>query len=97
MTTRRLQWLNALSLSRSLSHDVASVERNIHPRGTSFSNKLSFKDKLLGEILGAYSQAFAFSDHMDAEFESNEEIEEVREGMAAISLSKETKQHIRAP
>ena len=79
------------------SHNRALVESNIHPRGTSLSSKLSFRDKLVGEIPGAYSQAFAFSDHMDAEYESDEETEEVREGMVAISLSKETKQHIRAP
>lgn len=40
---------------------------------------------------------FAFSNQMDAESESDEENEEVREGFAATNLSKETKQHIRAP
>lgn len=103
--------MNAHSLSLSLeenelarstkkvkdSHNRAPVERNILPGGTSLSNKLSFRDKLMGEILGAYSQAFSFSDHMDVESKSDEEIEEVREGLATISLFKETKQRIRAP
>lgn len=51
----------------------------------------------MGEILGAYSQAFAFSDQKEVEFESNEETEEVREGFTAINLSKEIKQRIQAP
>ena len=51
----------------------------------------------MGEILGAYSQAFAISDQMEAESDEDEEIEEVREGFASISLLKETKQCIRAP
>lgn len=51
----------------------------------------------MGEIPGAYSQAFAFSNNMDAEFESDEETEDIREGFAAIKLLKETKQRIRAP
>ena len=50
----------------------------------------------MGEIPSAYSQAFAFWDHMDAESESDEETKKVKEGMVAISLSKETKQRFRA-
>jgi len=34
---------------------------------------------------------------MDAELDSNEEVEELSEGFALVSLSKETKQRIRAP
>lgn len=37
------------------SHNEGLVERSIHPRGTSFSRKLSFRDKLVGDIPGAYS------------------------------------------
>ena len=79
------------------SHNRAPIERNIHLGRTNLSSKLSFRDKLVGEIPSAYSQAFAFWDHMDAESESDEETKKVKEGMVAISLSKETKQHIRAP
>ena len=51
----------------------------------------------MGDIPGAYSQAFDFSDHMDAESDSNEETEDICEGMAVIRLSREIKQCIRAP
>ncbi|XP_050264033.1 uncharacterized protein LOC126708275 [Quercus robur] len=59
--------------------------------------KLSFKNKLVGEIPGAYTQAFDFATHMDTESVSDEEIDEVRKGFVAIKLSKETKSRIRAP
>lgn len=59
--------------------------------------KLSFKEKLVGAIPGAFSQAFLFSDHMDAESESDDEITELNEGMAAVKLSKIDKKRIRAP
>nr|POF09820.1 hypothetical protein CFP56_67428 [Quercus suber] len=60
-------------------------------------SKLSFKDKLVGEIPGAYSQAFVFTDQMEADSDSDEELEEIREGFASVCLSKETKQRIWAP
>ena len=59
--------------------------------------KLSFKDKLIGEILGAYVQAFDFSNHLDDEMESDSEVENLSEGFAAVKLSKEFKNRIRAP
>ena len=59
--------------------------------------KLSFKEKLVGAIPGAFSQAFLFSDHMDAVSDSDDEITELREGMAAVKLSRMDKQRIRAP
>ena len=59
--------------------------------------KLSFKEKLIGEIPGAYVQAFDFSNHLDDEMESDSEVENLREGFAAVKLSKEFKNHIRAP
>nr|POE74891.1 ankyrin repeat-containing protein bda1 [Quercus suber] len=73
------------------SHNETNNESPIRRGGSSFSNKLSFRDKLVGEIQGAYSQTLAFSDQMEASSESDEETEDVREGFAAISLSKETK------
>lgn len=64
---------------------------------SAYPSKLSFRDKLVGEILGAYFQSIDLSKYMDAESDSDEEVEEVREGIASVSLSKETKQCIRAP
>ena len=55
----------------------------------------TFKDKLLGEIPGAYNQAFSFDEQMDSAIESDDEIEELREGFAAVKLSKEVKHRIR--
>ena len=52
---------------------------------------MSFKDKLLGEIPGAYNQAFAFDGKIEADIDSDEEVEELREGFAAVKLSKDVK------
>ena len=60
-------------------------------------HNLSFKEKLMDAIPGAFSQAFLFSDHMEAESDSNDEITELREGLAAVKLSRMDKQRIRAP
>ena len=58
----------------------------------------SFRDKLVGEIPGAFAHAFDFTDLMDAENDSDnddEDIKELREGLVAIKLSKDTKKHLR--
>lgn len=57
---------------------------------------LSYKAKLVGDILGAYAQAFKF--HADKEEEpfSDEEVEDPPKGTVAIKLSQRTKMHIRA-
>uniref|UniRef100_A0A7N2MG54 AP2/ERF domain-containing protein n=1 Tax=Quercus lobata TaxID=97700 RepID=A0A7N2MG54_QUELO len=44
---------------------------------------------------GAYAKAFDFSDLMDMEADSDEEVEELCEGLAAMKLMRETKLHIR--
>ena len=61
------------------------------------AEKKTFKDKLVGEILGAYAKAFDFSDLMDMEADSDEEVEELREGLVAVKLTRETKLRIRKP
>lgn len=55
---------------------------------------LSFKDKLVGEIPGAYSQAFNFTEHMDVKEESNSKTTDLREGLIAVKFSKEQKRQI---
>nr|POF09979.1 hypothetical protein CFP56_39928 [Quercus suber] len=62
-----------------------------------WSGSASFKDKLVGEILGAFSQAFCFGDNMDEEVVSDEEVETIREGLAAVRFPRELKQQIRTP
>lgn len=60
------------------------------------SPKASFKDKLVGVIPGAYTQAFNFLAGADEDLDSDNEILELREGIAVVKLSKEEKQRIRA-
>ena len=79
------------------SHCAIDERRSMHDGEPSYPPKLSLKDKLVGEIPGAYSQAFAFTDQMEADSDLNEEIEEIREGFASVCLPKETKQCIQAP
>nr|POE67073.1 uncharacterized protein CFP56_62396 [Quercus suber] len=57
----------------------------------------SFKDKLVGEIPGAFTQAFSFEDLMDDDLESDDEVEGLREGLLAVRFSKDLKQRMRTP
>lgn len=57
----------------------------------------SFKDKLVGEIPRAYTQAFNFAELMEDDVESDDEVEQLREGMAAVKFTKEFKMHIKSP
>ena len=59
--------------------------------------KKTFKDKLVGEIPRAYAKVFDFSNLMDMEADSDDEVEELREGLVAVKLTRETKLHIRKP
>lgn len=49
----------------------------------------------MGEIPGAFTQAFSFGDIMDDDADSDEEVETLRQGLVAIKFSKEFKQQIR--
>ena len=60
-------------------------------------NQRTFKDRLIGEIPGAYTQAFSFGDHMDDELVSDEEVENLREGLVAVKFSIDFKHQIRSP
>lgn len=66
-------------------------------QGTWGSPKKSFKDKLVGEIPGAFAKAFDFTDLIEDEAESDDEMLDLREGLAAVKLSRETKLRIRSP
>ena len=50
----------------------------------------TFKEKLEGVIPGAYAKAFDFSDLLDKEAELDDEVEELREGLVAVKLTRET-------
>ncbi|XP_075669886.1 uncharacterized protein LOC142639621 [Castanea sativa] len=70
----------------SPSHDEGSWKPNV-----------SFRDKVVGEILGAFSQAFRFEDVMDDDAESDGEVETLQQGLLSVKLSREFKQKICKP
>lgn len=65
--------------------------------GGAGSHSTLFKEKLMGEIPGAYTQAFNFDDFMDNDGESDEEVESLRQGIIAVKFNKDFKQRIRRP
>ena len=62
-----------------------------------WSRAVSFKDKVVSEILGAYTQAFNFGDLMEDNAELNDKVNALREGLVAVNFLKEFKQHFRNP
>ncbi|XP_023888176.1 uncharacterized protein LOC112000309 [Quercus suber] len=62
-----------------------------------WSRNMSFKDKLVGDIPGAFTQAFNFGNLMEDDADFDEEVEGLREGLVAVKFSKELKQKIRSP
>ena len=78
---------------KNISH-VGFGEGHSNRDGGSWNSNASFRDKLLGEIPWAFSQAFSFEDGMD---ESDEEVETLRHGLLAVKFSREFKQRIRKP
>nr|XP_023871666.1 uncharacterized protein LOC111984273 [Quercus suber] len=63
---------------------------------TAFTSPISFKDKLLGEIPGAFMQAFNLE---VANMESSVpavDIDDLNKGLIAVKLQPETRSHIRA-
>ena len=77
-------------ISSENEHSPRSFREGVLP------NK-SFKDKLVGEILGAYAQAFDFTDQMEDDADLDDEVAGLCEGLAVVKLTKETKISIRGP
>ena len=73
---------------------VAASPRN---DGDVWSRITSFKDKLVGEIPGTFTQAFSFGNLMENDAKSDEKVEGLRKGLVAVKFSKELKQKIRSP
>ena len=67
-----------------------------HEQG-GWADKGSFRDKLVGDSPGAFNQAFCFGDNMEDEEGSDEENENLREGLVAVKFSRDFKQQIRKP
>ena len=57
----------------------------------------SYRDKLLGAILGAFEQAFGFESSMQENLELDTEEDNPHEGSTRVCFSKEEKALIRAP
>ena len=81
-------------LGRNVKNFKDSSEENpiSNPR-----RQVSYKDSMIGDILGAYAQAFRFDRDIEEKEVSDTEVEKQLEGMVEVPLSKETKAHIRAP
>ena len=56
-----------------------------------------YKEKLLGEMPGAFKQAFSFGLSMDTEVESDDEFSKLPIGEKAVKFFRSTKARIRAP
>ena len=65
--------------------------------GVPWNHNTSFRDKILGEIPGAFAQAFNFEDGMDDDTESDGEVEMLRQGLLSVKIPRELKQRIRKP
>ena len=58
---------------------------------------VSYKDTLVGDIPGAYQQAFQVDKIWAESYESDSKLEPLVEGITKVMLSKETNVRIRAP
>ena len=81
-----------------LLRSVKTFKESIGARSFLPPRKLvSYKDSLVGDIPGAYEQAFKFSKDWEEGYDLETDVEPLTEGMAEVKLSKETKARIRAP
>ena len=80
-----------------LGRSVKKFKESSEARQFSTPGLVSYKDRLIGDIPGAYEQAFKLDEVWDDGEELDTEIEPLVEGMAEIKLSKETKARIREP
>lgn len=78
-----------------LNRNSKKVEESHNPPpGPSFGDG-SFKDKLLRDIPGAYTQAFSFNLQEDDGITSDADMEDLSEGIASVSFSSNAKAHFR--
>ena len=77
---------------KNVNHVGFSESSDLRPSSPGmWSRATSFKDKVVGEIPGAYTQAFNFGDLMEDEEESDDEVEALREGSVAVKIPRELK------
>lgn len=78
-----------------LNQNSKKVEESHNPPpGPSFGDG-SFKEKLLGDIPGAYTQAFSFNLQEDDGITSDADMEDLSEGIASVRFSSNAKAHFR--
>ena len=58
---------------------------------------MSYRDTLIGDIPGAFAQAFSLDIAEELNEDSDAEVEDITEGLVEVKLSKEEISHIRAP
>nr|POE67859.1 hypothetical protein CFP56_62031 [Quercus suber] len=86
-STKKVKNVSHAGFGEGHSSGPASPNRN----GGLWNLNTSFRDKLLGEILGAFAQAFSFEDGMDDDTESDGEVETLRQGLLAVKIPRELK------
>lgn len=77
------------------NHSLGSCHNTLG--SSSKEGSKSYKEKLLGEIPGAFEQAFDFGFNMEMEAESDDEFSELPLGEKAVKFSRDMKAKIRAP
>ncbi|XP_050259306.1 uncharacterized protein LOC126704364 [Quercus robur] len=92
-STKKVKNVSHAGFGEGHSSGSASPNRD----GVPWNQNASFRDKLLGEIPGAFAQAFSFEDGMDDEVESDGEVETLWQGLLAVKIPRELKQRIRKP
>nr|POE65572.1 hypothetical protein CFP56_57451 [Quercus suber] len=60
-------------------------------------SQVSYRDTLIGDIPGAFAQAFGLERVDELDEDSDDELEDITEGLVEVRLFKETKSRIRAP
>jgi hypothetical protein len=85
------------STKKYKDHHVSAAVDELNKGETLGSSFGSYKDRLVGAILGAYEQAFGFASSMQEDEDLDEEEVEPGDGCVSIGLSKEEKCGIQAP
>ena len=90
------EWLGEeeAKLQRSTKRVKDSADES-WSEGNNEATRKSYKDKLVGEVPGAYAQPCVLNNCIDEEAEFDNEMEELAKGVAAMKLSKDTKVRIR--
>jgi len=74
-----------------------SMKKSKESKGSpAFTAPSSYRDKLVGEIPGAFAQAFNLLSAEEGDAQPNMDVEDVNKGLLAVNLSSDTRKHIRA-